>query len=235
MITEKIIIIRDLDNRRVELFSNYSAYQEWLMDRANPIKKPFLALKFSIERSKEAKLEKKYGLPQFILRGTLYYLSYETVRDILAKAAAQQYNLATVVKLIQELASRHPCQEPYPIKLPIKATIDKGDELGSVYKFGDYNSYFNWKLGQSSFRKRLKLIKADLKSRKAELILEVHFNRPANYFRGIFDIDYQRIIPEYGSRFDSRREKSHITEVTCEHSKSVPKRLAIASSRSSHR
>ena len=141
MITDKILIIKNLDKRQVEVFSNYSAYQEWLLDRANPIKRPWLAWQFAIERKKEAKLEKKYSLPQFSLRGVLYYLPHKALKDILTKASAQQHSLARVVNTIHKVASTGLSEEPCPIKLPITTVIKTGDEIGSVYHFSDYDSY----------------------------------------------------------------------------------------------
>jgi hypothetical protein len=195
MIVDKIIVVRSLDKRQVEWFSNYSAYQEWLMERTNPLKKPFLVWKFSQERSKEVKLEKKYELPQFLLRGVLYYLSYEDVKGVLSRAAAQQQSLSDVIQIIRKLVDFHLPEEPYPIKLPIRVVIPTGDEVGSLYNFGDYDSYLNWRLAQSNFADRLKILRKDSKHRKQEIIFEAKFRKPPNYFRGIFDIDYVHVVP----------------------------------------
>jgi len=195
MIVDRIIVIKNLNKRQVEWFSNYSAYQEWLMERTSPLKKPVLIWKFSRERSKEVKLEKKYDLPQFLLRGVLYYLSYQDVKGILSKAAAQQQSLSEVIRTLRRLVDFYLPEEPYPIKLPIKIVIPTGDEVGSLYNFGDYDSYLNWQLAQSSLLKRLQILKQDSKHRKQEIILEAKFRRPPNYFRGIFDIDYVHVRP----------------------------------------
>lgn len=195
MIVDKIIIVKNLNKRQVEWFSNYSAYQEWLMERTNPLKKPILIWKFSHERSKEVKLEKKYDLPQFLLRGVLYYLSYKDVKGILSKAAARQQSLSEVIQTFRRLVDFHLPEEPHPIKLPIKIVVPTGDEVGSLYNFGDYDSYLNWQIAQSSPWKRVKILKRDSKHRKQEILLEAKFRRPPNYFRGIFDIDYIHVKP----------------------------------------
>ena len=197
MIIDRIIIIKNLDKRQVELFSNYSAYQEWVMERTNLLKRPLLAWKFSQERSKEAQLENKYSLPQFSLRGVLYYISFETLKAILAKASAQQHSLARLIKTIKGVADPYPLEEPCPIKLPIRVTITTGDEVGSIYSFGDYDSYLNWKLARATLIEKVKLLKQDSKHRKLELLFEARYNKPANFYRGIFSTDYKHISLAY--------------------------------------
>jgi len=210
MIVDRILIVRNLDKQQVELFSNYSAYQEWLMEKANPIKRPFLAWQFSLERQKEAKLERKYGLPQFVLRGVLHYLSYQSLKDILSKAAAQQHSLMQLIKAIRRVANGNVVEEPYPIQLPIKAIIKTGDEIGSAYYFNSYDSYFNWKLSRSSLLEKFRLIEKDLKHRKQELLLEARFGKEIGYFRGIYSIDYCQIKPLY--KPEMAKAKSQIFE-----------------------
>jgi hypothetical protein len=100
-----------------------------------------------------------------------------------------------VVKTIKRISCQFPAEEPLPIQLPIKVAISKGDEVGSLYNFGDFDSYFNWQLARARLHERVSLLKKDARNRKLELLFEAKFNKPANYFRGIFAIDYKQVIP----------------------------------------
>lgn len=199
MIIDEIVIIESLKKRQVKTFLNYTEYQEWLIEEANPINKLCLAWKFSIEREKESKLEREYGLPLFILRGALFRNKEATIKSILEKGVTQNYTLSKIIRTIRNISNPYPRIEPSPIQLPIRTVIDYGDEVGSIYSFGDYESYFNWKLNKTKLFKRSKLIKLDRRQREQELIIEIKFGKKPGYFRGIFAIDYVNVLPAQAS------------------------------------
>lgn len=197
MIIDKILIVRDLEERHVEIFSSYTSYQEWLIEVAHPIKKPFLAWRFSREREREAKLERKFNLPMFSLRGAFLHNDYYIIGNILKRMKESNQSPEAAIWAVKRIANPYPTVEPLPIQLPIRVLINNGEEVGSVYNFGDYNSYIKWQQNRASIWTRFKLVKKDQAHREQELILEAKFKRPVGYFRGVFAIDHVSIIPKY--------------------------------------
>ena len=109
--------------------------------------------------------------------------------------SARGYDFDKISRIIRKLADRGPVEEPVPIRLPIRVIIKKGSEAGSIYSFSDYNAYLAWRIGKANSLRRIHLLRRDTQTRKQEIWLEFKFNKPMNYYRGVFEVDFEQIFP----------------------------------------
>ena len=212
MIIEKVIVVLNVDKEQVLLFHSYAVYQEWLIRRANCLQKLFLAVKFSKERQKEAKLERRYNLPIFSLRGALYCTKPQEIDLILKEGRKRQRTIAEILEIVKSIADPFPQMEPGRISLPIRITITEGEEAGSIYSFDSYDAYFQWRCRQYHWFTQYALRRQDRKHRKMELILAAKFQRDFDYFRGIYAVDYKNIMPIHYEELSNDQRLSTSTD-----------------------
>lgn len=192
MIIDKVILVTNIKKERVVVFTSYTLYQEWRIQKSNPCMKILLALKFSREREHEAKLERQFNLPVFSLRGALFCTSYSKIKQMLWEGRKRRVDTKRLLSTIKGIADPYDQIEPTPIHLPIRVIQPEG-----IWNFDSYDAYFQWKLEQHTFLKRQQLKRRDGKKRHAELIMSAKHNRSFGYYRGAFDIDYKNVLPQY--------------------------------------
>ena len=197
MIYDCLVVVTDLGFEKTLKFTSFTRYREWEVEQAKFFLRPWLNFRNKKERKREEKLELRYDLPEYTLRGAFLATPLCTVETILRLARKRRKNLSQTISELRVMTDVFPPTEPIPITLPIQVNLETGcDEMVySPHSFYSYNEYFRWKLDRARIIDRWSMIKADRRQRHRELLLEERFGQPRGHFRGIFAIDYRYVIP----------------------------------------